>query len=71
MILESTKAWLATLPITVETQPLADLCLVLAAKIDDKGETSAVQQLHMLHRRISDIYSATESHDPLEELLKR
>jgi hypothetical protein len=71
MIYESTKAWLETLPINLETQLLADLCLTLAAKIDDKNETSAIQQLHMLHRRLSDIFSTQEQHDPLEDLLKR
>lgn len=71
MIYESTKKWLETLPIGVDTQPLADLCLILAQKIDEKGETSAVQQLHMLHRRITDIFNSAEEHDPLEDLLKR
>jgi len=71
MIYESTKAWLETLPINLETQLLADLCLTLAQKIDDKNETSAIQQLHMLHRRLSEIFSTQEQHDPLEDLLKR
>lgn len=71
MIYESTKAWLATLPIDGETQLLADLCLTLAQKIDDKNETSAIQQLHMLHRRMTEIFSSQEHHDPLEDLLKR
>jgi hypothetical protein len=71
MIYESTKAWLATLPIDLETQLLADLCLTLAQKIDEKNETSAIQQLHMLHRRLTDIYKTDGQHDPLEDLLRR
>jgi hypothetical protein len=71
MIYESTKAWLETLPINLETQLLADLCLTLAQKIDEKNETSAIQQLHMLHRRLTEIYSTSEQYDPLEDLLKR
>ena len=71
MIYESTKAWLETLPINNETQLLADLCLTLAQKIDEKNETSAIQQLHMLHRRLTDIFSNQEQYDPLEDLLKR
>jgi hypothetical protein len=71
MIYESTKAWLETLPINNETQLLADLCLTLAQKIDEKNETSAIQQLHMLHRRLTEIFSTQEQHDPLEDLLKR
>jgi hypothetical protein len=43
----------------------------LAAKIDDKNETSAIQQLHMLHRRLTDIFSTKEEHDPLADLLRR
>jgi hypothetical protein len=70
-IYESTQAWLETLPIDAETQLLADLCLQLAAKIDDKNETSAIQQLHMLHRRLTDIFSVKEGHDPLADLLRR
>lgn len=71
MIYASTKAWLETLPIDAETQLLADLCLQLAAKIDDKNETSAIQQLHMLHRRLTDIFNSREEPDALERLLTR
>jgi hypothetical protein len=71
MIEESTRTWLETLPLNEETQLLADLCLTLAKKIDDKNETSAIQQLHMLHRRLTEIYSDKSEHDPLEDLLKR
>lgn len=71
MIYESTKAWLETLAIDEETQLLADLCLTLAIKIDEKNETSAIQQLHMLHRRLTEIFAGRDEPDALEKLLTR
>ena len=39
MVYESTKTWIETLELTIETRVLADLALGLAQRYDDKGET--------------------------------
>lgn len=72
MIHKTTKKWIETLELDVESQVHADLALALAQRYDDKGETSTAGELrktlnelkHMLANR-------QEEPDELETLLTR
>lgn len=69
MVYKSTKDWVATLTLNVETQVLADLALALAARYDEKGETSTAGELRKTMNELRAALSQVEPHDPLEELL--
>ena len=71
MVYESTKTWLETLMLTIETQVLADLALALAKRYDEKGETSTAGELRKTMNELRLALSKVEQHDPLEDLLKR
>lgn len=71
MVYESTKTWLGTLTLNIETQVLADLALALAARYDEKGETSTAGELRKTMNELRLALSKVEVHDPLEDLLKR
>lgn len=72
MILETTKKWIATLELDVESQVHADLALALAARYDDKGETSTAGELRKtLNELKSMIANRQDEPDELEQLLTR
>lgn len=71
MLEESTKKWLATLTLSVDTQPLADLALMLAARYDEKRETSTAGELRKTMNEIRSMLATEKPFDPLEELLTR
>ena len=72
MILETTKKWIETLELDVESQVHADLALALAARYDDKGETSTAGELRKtLNELKSMLANRQEEPDELETLLTR
>lgn len=71
MLENSTKNWVATLQLDVETQPLADLLLMLAARYDEKGETSTAGEYRKTANELRQALAKEVAHDPLEDLLKR
>jgi hypothetical protein len=71
MVYESTRTYIETLPLNIETQVLADLALGLAARYDDKGETSTAGELRKTLNELRAMVGAVEKVDPLEALLKR
>jgi hypothetical protein len=71
MVYESTKAWVETLELTIETRVLANLALGLAQRYDDKGETSTAGELRKTCNELRVMVGQVEKVDPLEALLKR
>lgn len=71
MVYESTKKWVETLTLNVESQVLADLALALAARYDDKGETSTAGELRKTINELRAQVSSVVEVDPLETLLTR
>ncbi len=71
MVYESTKTWIDTLELTIETRVLADLALGLAARYDEKGETSTAGELRKTLNELRAMVGAVEKVDPLEQLLTR
>jgi hypothetical protein len=71
MIYETTKNWVETLTLDVETQVHADLALALAARYDDKGETSTAGELRKTINELKAMIGKVEETSPLRELLKR
>jgi hypothetical protein len=71
MLYETTKKWLDTLELTIEAQLHADLALALAARYDDKGETSTAGELRKTVNELKTIVGRVEEESPLRELLKR
>jgi phage regulator Rha-like protein len=67
---EVTKAWVDTLELNVETRVLANLALMLAARYDEKGETSTAGELRKTMNELRAALSAEPDFDPLENLLK-
>mgnify|MGYP000712289275 FL=1 len=71
MVYESTKTWIETLELTIETRVLADLALGLAARYDEKGETSTAGELRKTLNELRAMVGAVKKVDPLEQLLTR
>ncbi len=71
MILEITKAWIETLDLNEESQVHASLALALAARYDDKGETSTAGELRKTINELKLMMGKNETVSPLQELLKR
>jgi hypothetical protein len=71
MIYETTKNWIETLSLDVESQVHADLALALAARYDDKGETSTAGELRKTINELKVMIGKPEQVNPLRELLKR
>lgn len=71
MIYETTKAWIETLQLDVESQVHADLALALAARYDDKGETSTAGELRKTINELKLMLGKVQEVSPLQELLKR
>lgn len=67
---EVTKAWVDTLQLNVETRVLANLALMLAARYDDKGETSTAGELRKTMNELRSALNSEPDFDPLENLLK-
>jgi hypothetical protein len=67
---EVTKAWIDTLQLNVENRVLANLALMLAARYDEKGETSTAGELRKTMNELRAALSAEPDFDPLENLLK-
>lgn len=67
---EVTKAWIDTLQLNVETRVLANLALMLAARYDEKGETSTAGELRKTMNELRSALDAEPDFDPLENLLK-
>ena len=64
------KAWVDTLSLNVETRVLANLALMLAARYDEKGETSTAGELRKTMNELRASLNAEPEFDPLENLLK-
>ena len=71
MMYETTKNYLATLTLDVESQVHADLALALAARYDEKGETSTAGELRKTLNELKVMIGKPEQVNPLRELLKR
>ena len=71
MIYETTKKWIETLDLDVESQVHADLALALASRYDDKGETSTAGELRKTLNELKGMLNKPELTSPLMELLKR
>jgi hypothetical protein len=72
MIYKTTKAWIETLQLDVESQVHADLALALAQRYDDKGETSTAGELRKTLNELKTMLANRESEpDELETLLTR
>jgi hypothetical protein len=67
---EVTKAWIDTLQLNVETRVLANLALMLAARYDEKGETSTAGELRKTMNELRSALNSEPDFDPLENLLK-
>jgi hypothetical protein len=67
---EVTKAWIDTLQLNVETRVLANLALMLAARYDEKGETSTAGELRKTMNELRSAMNSEPDFDPLENLLK-
>lgn len=70
MVYESTRKYVETLALDVETTVLADLALGLAARYDEKGETSTAGELRKTMNELRASLNAEPEFDPLENLLK-
>jgi hypothetical protein len=71
MIYETTKKWIETLTLDVESSVHAHLALALAARYDDKGETSTAGELRKTINELKQMIGKPEDVNPLRELLKR
>lgn len=72
MIYKTTKAWIETLQLDVESQVHADLALALAQRYDDKGETSTAGELRKTLNELKVMLAnRQEEPDELETLLTR
>jgi hypothetical protein len=71
MVYESTRVWIETLALTIETRVLADLALALAKRYDEKGETSTAGELRKTLNELRSALAKVEEFNPLEDLLKR
>lgn len=71
MMLQTVTNWLDTLELSVEAQLHADLALALAARYDDKGETSTAGELRKTINELKIIVGRVEETSPLRDLLKR
>jgi hypothetical protein len=72
MIYKTTKKWIETLTLDVESQVHADLALALAQRYDDKGETSTAGELRKTLNELKTMLANRESEpDELETLLTR
>jgi hypothetical protein len=71
MIYETTKNWIETLQLDVESQVHADLALALASRYDDKGETSTAGELRKTINELKAMIAKPVEANPLRELLKR
>jgi hypothetical protein len=71
MVFESTRVWIETLSLTIETRVLADLALALAKRYDEKGETSTAGELRKTLNELRTALAKVEEFNPLEDLLKR
>jgi hypothetical protein len=71
MIFETTKNWIDTLQLDVESQVHADLALALASRYDDKGETSTAGELRKTLNELKAMIGKPAEVNPLRELLKR
>lgn len=71
MMYETTKNYLATLTLDVESQVHADLALALAARYDEKGETSTAGELRKTLNELKLMIGKPAEVNPLRELLKR
>ena len=71
MIYETTKKWIETLQLDVESQVHADLALALASRYDDKWETSTAGELRKTINELKVMIGKPEQVNPLRELLKR
>jgi hypothetical protein len=70
-MLQTVATWLETLELDVETQVHADLALALAARYDDKGETSTAGELRKTINELKAMIGKPAEVNPLRELLKR
>lgn len=71
MVYESTRKYVETLALDVETTVLADLALGLAARYDEKGETSTAGELRKTLNELRAMVNSVPQVDPLDELLTR
>jgi hypothetical protein len=71
MIYETTKKWIETLELDVESQVHADLALALASRYDEKGETSTAGELRKTLNELKAMIGKPVEVNPLRELLKR
>ena len=72
MIYKTTKKWIETLQLDVESQVHADLALALAQRYDEKGETSTAGELRKTLNELKTMLANRESEpDELETLLTR
>jgi hypothetical protein len=72
MIYKTTKAWIETLQLDVESQVHADLALALALRYDDKGETSTAGELRKTLNELKSMIANRQTEpDELEQLLTR
>lgn len=72
MVFNSVKAWLETQALDIECQVYADLALALAAKYDDKGETSTAAELRRTINDLKDLLAGRpDEPTELEKLLTR
>jgi hypothetical protein len=71
MMLQTVKNWLDTLELTIEAELHANLALALAARYDEKGETSTAGELRKTINELKNIVGRVEEESPLRELLKR
>ena len=71
MMLQTVKNWLDTLELSIEAELHANLALALAARYDEKGETSTAGELRKTINELKNIVGRVEEESPLRELLKR
>ncbi len=71
MMLPITQAYIATLKLDEESQVHASLALALAARYDDKGETSTAGELRKTINELKAMIGKPIEVSPLQELLKR
>ncbi len=72
MTLTSLQTWLNAYQLTPEQAVLANLALALAARFDEKPDTSTAAELRKTCLELSRALRANEVElDPLDDLLKR
>lgn len=71
MLYETVKKYLETMELNVETLVLANLALGLAARYDEKGETSTAGELRKTQNELRAMVASVPTIDPLDELLTR